>query len=200
MGPKHFLLPCFLSLMMMMMMMISLSLGIKHETLYNICSQTQNEETCVKILETDSRTDSSTLPQLSLISINLTRNQAIQNLKKFVQLSQSQNPTADIHDGLLLKGSYEDCVIIYKLILKKIEVAYALSKKGKYKEIIQLGQSQDLAYRCENGIPPNWNNYSTAGISEDMILTCEASASVNLYVANNYVPKAYYENVQNMND
>ncbi|KAI5653018.1 hypothetical protein M9H77_30205 [Catharanthus roseus] len=95
-----------------------------------------------QILETNSRTDSSTLPLLSLIFINLTRNQAIENLKTFLQLSQ--NSTADDDGPLLLKGSYERCAIIYRLILRKIKVAFELSKKGKYKEIIQLGEGQDL--------------------------------------------------------
>ncbi|XP_027158632.1 uncharacterized protein LOC113760275 [Coffea eugenioides] len=154
-------------------LMISLSSAVTQNILYTICSQTQSEEICVRILESDPNTKSSTLPQLSLISINLTREQANKNYKIFRDLQA--NTTAGS-----LRRSYGKCSRIYKQMIDKINDAYQLSQLGRYEDIHQLGQAQTLAYNCENGLP---SNSTTAADTESMILTCEAAASVNLYIA-----------------
>ncbi|KAL3538315.1 hypothetical protein ACH5RR_001681 [Cinchona calisaya] len=149
------------------------SSGVTHDTLYTICSQTQNEEICVQILEKDPNTNSSTLPQLSLISINLTSQQANKNYETFTELKANTNDSS-------LRSCYGNCLTIYQQMIDKIKEAYQLSQQGRYKDINQLGQAQTLAYDCENQLP---SNSTTAADSETMILTCEASASVNLYIA-----------------
>lgn len=179
MGHHHrlrlILVPCFLAAILIIS---PFSIGVKEETLKIICSQTKNEEICVKILNKDSRTLSATLLELSLLSINLTRNQATRNFKNFQKLRDNSNTTPT------LKNSYDRCLNLYTLMFQKISEAYDLSQKGKYKEITQLGEAQDLAYRCENGIPSK--SSSTAAISQTMIITCEASASVNLYITHTF--------------
>ncbi|CAI9103593.1 OLC1v1002106C1 [Oldenlandia corymbosa var. corymbosa] len=152
---------------------ITPSYSITHEILYSICSQTQNEETCIQVLESDPRTRSSTLPQLSLISINLTRKQAQENHLVFTSLRNNATSPS-------LKVAYERCRTLYKQMLSNINVAYQLAKQGKYKDIDQLGKAQDFAYKCENGVPPE---SKTAGYTMKMLITCQSSASVNAFIA-----------------
>lgn len=152
---------------------ISPSYGVTHEILYTICSQTQNEEICVQILERDPNTNSSTLPQLSLISINLTGDQANKNFKIFTELRANTTSAS-------LRAAYGNCRAIYQQMKNKINEAYQLSQQRRYKDIHQLGQVQTLAYKCENGLP---SSSTTAPYTEWMILTSEASSSVNLYIA-----------------
>ncbi|KAL3515909.1 hypothetical protein ACH5RR_022811 [Cinchona calisaya] len=153
--------------------MIYSSSAVNHDTLYTICSQTQNEEICVQILESDPRTKNSTLPQLALISINLTREQANKNYKNFRHFQANTSAGS-------LRRSYGKCVTIYQQMIHKINDAYLLSQQKRYKDIHQLGQAQTLAYNCENGLPLN---STTAADTETMILTCESSRSVNFYIA-----------------
>lgn len=62
--------------------------GVTEDILAAICSQTQNQEACEAILESDPRTSSADLPLLSLISLELLSKQADKNHNSFVIILQ----------------------------------------------------------------------------------------------------------------
>ncbi|OWM72406.1 pectinesterase inhibitor 2-like [Punica granatum] len=149
--------------------------GVPQETLAAICSQTQNQETCQRILGSDPRTGSADLPLLSLISIDAAQKQADSNLNTFSALlrdSTRNNPS--------LQNAYGTCVSLYQEIQKELGAAHDLSKQGKYDEVDKAGPSTDPAYKCENGLP---SSSPTAAITEDMLLTLQTFYSVTAFVA-----------------
>ncbi|OMP09405.1 Pectinesterase inhibitor [Corchorus olitorius] len=155
-------------------LMISCSAGVKQETLTSICFPTQNQEFCENLLMSDKRTSSADLPLLSIISIQLTDKQAKKNHHTFQQLHDNATDVS-------IKGPLNKCVGIYKEMIGKIREAYQLSMSKRYKDISQLAQATKLAYKCENGIPLSYN--LSMASSETMILTCQTSDYVNLYIA-----------------
>lgn len=162
----------FAALLMVFSLFTSPTSGVTQETLASICSQTQNQEICEGILESDPGTTSADLHGLSLISINLTMKQGSSNYDTFTKFMDNSTDTA-------LKESFRNCVSLYNSIMEMLKVAYQLSEKKEYESITQPGESQTLAYNCANGLPID---SPTDGISRDMIITCETSASVNQYI------------------
>lgn len=153
-----FILPCY---------------GVSQDILRAICSQTQNQEICKRILDGDTRTSSADLPLLSIISLDIAMKQANKSYNTFSQLhGKSTNPT--------LKSSFNNCVGFYHQIQDIIKQAHNLSMKRQYKKITQLGEMATLAYKCENGLPLS---SSTGGVTRDMLLVSQIAASVNLYVS-----------------
>ncbi|KAB5529128.1 hypothetical protein DKX38_019209 [Salix brachista] len=146
--------------------------GITEDILAAICSQTQNQETCEAILESDPRTGSADLPLLSLISLDLLSKQADENHSSFVQFRENST-------DLDLKRSFGNCVKGYSDMQGKIKVALELSQKRQYKRINELGQLIKLAYSCENGLP---SNSPTSGITETMLLTSQTAVYVNQFL------------------
>ncbi|KAL9378837.1 hypothetical protein Peur_027319 [Populus x canadensis] len=146
--------------------------GVTEDILAAICSQTQNQETCEAILESDPRTTSADLPLLSLISLELLSKQADKNHNSFVQFrDNSTDPD--------LKRSLGNCVTDYNDMRGKIKVAHQLSHKRQYKRIHELGQLIKLAYNCKNGLP---SNSPTSGITETMLLTSQTAVYVNQFL------------------
>ncbi|CAK7340483.1 unnamed protein product [Dovyalis caffra] len=115
--------------------------GITEDILAAICSQTQNQETCEAILESDSRTGSADLPLLSLISLELLSKQASKNYNSFVWFRDNSADPA-------LKKSFGNCVAFYKDMQDKLKVAHRLSQQRQYKSIHELGQLITLTYNC----------------------------------------------------
>jgi pectinesterase inhibitor-like protein len=118
------------------------SFGVSHETLGKICSRIEDKDFCERLLKSDPRTSSADLPKLSLISIELTKKQALKSQKTF---SEFRDNTTTNHD---LKNAFNNCVELYKKIQANIDVAYQLSQKRQYRKITQLTISQRLAFQC----------------------------------------------------
>ncbi|KAF9669827.1 hypothetical protein SADUNF_Sadunf13G0005000 [Salix dunnii] len=150
--------------------------GITGDILAAICSQTQNQETCEAILESDPRTGSADLPLLSLVSLELLSKQADKNHNSFVQFRENST-------DLDLKRSFGNCVTGYNDMQGKIKVALRLSQKRQYKRINELGQLIKLAYGCENGLP---SNSPTSGITETMLLTSQTAVYVNQFLITSF--------------
>ncbi|GLT41029.1 hypothetical protein SLA2020_151200 [Shorea laevis] len=65
--------------------------GITQDVLATICSQTQNQEYCIGLLQSDPRTSSAGISLLSLISLELAIHQAHENYQALVQYKKKQH-------------------------------------------------------------------------------------------------------------
>lgn len=153
---------------------ISSSFGVSNETLTSICSKTQHPKECVTSLQTVSYTTSADLPKLSLISLNLTSNQADQNLEAFRDLSHNATRAKP-------KKEFDDCVRLYRGVKPQIEAAYLLSQKRNYKNNTGLFQAKELALRCEIGVTDN--SLVIRELHDSMVLKLDTSITVNQYIA-----------------
>lgn len=87
--------------------------GVTEDILAAICSQTQNQETCEAILESDPRTSSADLPLLSLISLELLSKQADKNHNSFVIILQIRiwkSPLAIVGHIIMICGARSRCL------------------------------------------------------------------------------------------
>ncbi|XVF57630.1 hypothetical protein PTKIN_Ptkin06aG0220800 [Pterospermum kingtungense] len=149
------------------------SYGISQDVLATICSQTQNQETCEKILESDPRTKSADLSLLSLISLELATKQATKTYNTFMGLQgNSSDPS--------LRRSLGKCVGLYQDMKRKLQADLRLSRQKQFKKITGLGQLTTLAYNCENGLP---SDSPTAAITENTLLTIQSAIYVNEFVS-----------------
>ncbi|KAM0994718.1 hypothetical protein ACFX13_010392 [Malus domestica] len=155
-------------------LIIPTSNGVSNKILTKICSRlTPDPDQCVTILQSDLRTASANLPELSLISLDLTGRQANHNLKTFRELSKNAT-----HEPKL-KNDFDACVRVYKDIKLKIKAAYLLSKKGQYRNVSDLSQAKELAFRCGRDI----NSLVVNELGSSMVLRLYTSISINRYIA-----------------
>lgn len=150
--------------------------GIPRENLVTICSKTSNLSLCQKILSNDSRTMSADLPMLSLISSNLTKKQANQNLDSFSKLSKNESDPEQ-------KRSFERCVKYYREIQANIQKAHQFSQQKIFRDNGPLVASKRLVIRCSQAI--RINSLHIEVMNKLMILCCDISISVNQCAAAN---------------
>ncbi|XVE63151.1 hypothetical protein DITRI_Ditri06bG0177300 [Diplodiscus trichospermus] len=152
---------------------ISLSYSITQDVLATICSQTQNQETCEKTLQSDPRTKSADLPLLSVISLELALKQAGKTYNTFLRFRDNSTDPG-------LRSCHGKCVGLYEEMKRKLQVDLRLSRRKQFKKITDLGGLTTLAYNCENGLP---SDSPTASITEDMLLTIQSATYVNEFVS-----------------
>ncbi|GKV01499.1 hypothetical protein SLEP1_g14049 [Rubroshorea leprosula] len=105
----------------------------------------QDQESCEGVLEGDPPTKTVTLPQLSLISIELTGTQANLNIRHFSEFKT---------DDPKLKQGLNECVALYGGIKENISQALRRSEAGDFKdsgELVHL--SKKLAEERAASIP-----------------------------------------------
>ncbi|GLT40989.1 hypothetical protein SLA2020_150810 [Shorea laevis] len=146
--------------------------GVTQDVLATICSQTQNQEYSIGLLQSDPRTSSADIPLLSLTSLELAIHQADENYHTFVQYKKNSTRKA-------LSGSFGNCVTIYQDMRDKLQADHQLSQQRQFEKITNLGGLTTLAYNCDNGLP---FSPPTASITEDMLLTLQTAIYVNEYV------------------
>ncbi|KAG6599172.1 hypothetical protein SDJN02_08457, partial [Cucurbita argyrosperma subsp. argyrosperma] len=150
--------------------------GILHGNLATICYKTPDPFSCQRILGNVPGTISADLPKLSLISINLTKNQADQNLDSFSKLSKNESDPE-------LKKSFKHCVKYYHEIQAHIQKAFKLSRKKIFRDNHPLVTSKKLVKRCNQAI--RINSLDIEVMNKRMILSCDISMSVNHYATAN---------------
>ncbi|XP_030547070.2 uncharacterized protein LOC115752824 [Rhodamnia argentea] len=148
--------------------------GVSQQTISTVCSQTQSDELCASLLNSDPRIASADLPLFSLVSVELTQKQAGQNYKSFSRLRDNTT-----RDPLLRKG-YAKCVSLYGKMVGDLRRVHELSESREYEEVIKEGPGYSPAYDCLNGV-----KFTTAlgEITRDMLIALEMFASVASYVA-----------------
>ncbi|GLT40999.1 hypothetical protein SLA2020_150910 [Shorea laevis] len=153
--------------------------GVTQDVLATICSQTQNQEYCIGLLQSDPRTSSAGISLLSLISLELAIHQAHENYQTFVQYKKKKKKKKKNSTRKGLSGSFGNCVTIYQDMRDKVQADHQLSQQRQFEKITNLGGFTTLAYNCENGLP---FSPPTASITEDMLLTLQTAIYVNEYV------------------
>ncbi|KAI6692318.1 hypothetical protein NL676_020028 [Syzygium grande] len=148
--------------------------GVSQQTISTVCSQTQNDELCASLLNSDPRTASADLPLLSLVSIELTQKQAGRNRETVARLRD--NATGD---PALRKG-YANCASLYGKVEADLRRAHELSEAKEYEEVIKEGPGYSPAYDCLNGVE---FTPALGEITRDMLIALEMFASVASYVA-----------------
>ncbi|GKV01494.1 hypothetical protein SLEP1_g14044 [Rubroshorea leprosula] len=89
----------------------------------------QDQESCEGVLEGDPRTKTATLPQLSLISIELTGTETYLNIRHFSEFKT---------DDPKLKQGLNECVPLYGGIKENISQAFRRSEAGDFKDSGEL--------------------------------------------------------------
>lgn len=154
-------------------LLIHSSYGVSTEDLTTICSKvTPDPDNCVKILQADPRTASANLPELSLISIELTRSQANYNLKVFRELRLNATRAQ-------AKKEFDACVGIYEDIQLNLKAAYSLSLQRKYRDSSRLVQAKESELSCRLSI----NSLAINELRTSLVLKLYTSISVNRYIA-----------------
>ncbi|GLT96452.1 hypothetical protein SLE2022_140740 [Rubroshorea leprosula] len=87
--------------------------GITQDVLASICSQTQNQEYCIGLLQSDPRTSSAGISLLSLISLELAIHQAHENYQTFVQYKKNSTWKGS-------SDSFGNCVTFYQDMKDKL--------------------------------------------------------------------------------
>ena len=93
---------------------------IPYEILERICYEIDETDFCLRLLQSDPRTISTDLPQLSLISTELSKNLSQRTLQTFIEFNKNNT------DPYLIVP-FKMCVIEFKKIPPNIEAAYQLS-------------------------------------------------------------------------
>ncbi|KAK6288508.1 PREDICTED: pectinesterase inhibitor [Theobroma cacao] len=150
------------------------SSSVPNETLVAICSKTYNPILCESILRGDPRTSSADLPELSLVSINLTIEQAANNSQVFVEFHDNTTDPA-------LKKGFNSCVELYQLMEDNLDKAYHRSEGGDYRNITELVQSSNQAVECASALAINL--VTIDALTRAVVSKCETSISVNQYIA-----------------
>ncbi|GKV01486.1 hypothetical protein SLEP1_g14036 [Rubroshorea leprosula] len=95
--------------------------GVIQDVLATICSQTQNQEYCIGLLQSDLRTSSADIPLLSLISLELAIHQADENYQAFVQYKKNSTQKG-------LSDSFGNSATFYQDMKDKLQADHQLSK------------------------------------------------------------------------
>ncbi|KAI6695437.1 hypothetical protein NL676_023147 [Syzygium grande] len=150
------------------------SVAISQDTIHIICLPAKNPDCCVKVLQSDLRTSSADIPLLSLISIELTMNEADLIYYNYAQ----------IHEGTVdpsVRKGCEICLSMYQRIKDNLSKCHQYSAERDYKEIIQARPKVVDVLECNSALNPSF-----AVISEDMPDALDMVTRVAVYVQNHY--------------
>ncbi|KAL5783772.1 hypothetical protein ACOSP7_008801 [Xanthoceras sorbifolium] len=174
---SFFSLVSFATILLVSSSAIYPSSGIPEEILKTICSSVGHSgtTTCMSILKSDPRTASADLPQLSLISIELTKKQADSNIRGLKEIITAWNSTDP-----QIERRCRPCVGIYQDIKSLLQEAHQKSEVKHYADISEFDGCLHLANKC--AALCSVNSISLDQLSQAMISSCQTCQAVNKYM------------------